>query len=116
MPTRTAIGPPLFAFTVPCFATGLPAGRKWGACMKWWFAIWIGFALFMMVSALVSALDLNWMGAAYLKLHHLIAIGTADFFATWIMLLVPPLVLWYAGVGILVLGRRAAIMLGLRAG
>src|ERR1700730_7573700 len=83
----------LFSYRASCRS-------QMGACMKWWFAIWIGFALFMMV----SALDLNWMGAAYLKLHHLIAIGTADFFATWTMLLVPPLVLWYGGVGILVLG------------
>jgi hypothetical protein len=89
--------------------------------MKWWFSIWIGFVLFTMVSSewhnpFNRDLDLSWMGAVYLKLHHLIAIGTADFFATWLMLLVPPVVIWYGGVGILVLGRRAAIMLGLRAG
>jgi hypothetical protein len=42
----------------------------------------------------------NWMGAAYLTLHHLITIGTANFFASWFILLVVPLLLWYAGLAV----------------
>ena len=43
---------------------------------------------------------LNWMGAVYVTLHHLIAVGTAEFFASWFTLLVPPLLLWYTGTAI----------------
>jgi hypothetical protein len=99
--------------------------------MKRWFAIWIAYALFMMVlntwnDPLYRNLpcpqpappeyvcDLNWMGVVYMTLHHFIAIGTVDFFKSWFMLLVPPFVLWYAGKLIVVVARRAAIMLGLR--
>jgi hypothetical protein len=87
--------------------------------MKRWFAIWISFALFVIAwsewhNPLYRDLDLNWMGAIYLTLHHLIAIGTIDFFASWILLLVPPLLLWYAGTVIVMVARQAAIMLGLR--
>jgi hypothetical protein len=99
--------------------------------MKRWFAIWIAFALFLMVwstyldplyhnlpcpppSPPSQVCDLNWMGIIYVTLRHLIAIGTADFVASWFFLLVPPLVLWYAGRVIVVVARRVAIMLGLR--
>jgi len=87
--------------------------------MKLWLALWIGSALVTMTwselhNPLYRDLGLNWMGAAYLTLHHLIAIGTADFFASWFMLLVPPLLLWYAGAATVAVARRVAIMLGLR--
>jgi K+ transporter len=80
--------------------------------MKLWLTIWIGFALVTMAwsewhNPLYGELGLTWMGAAYLTLHHFIAIGTADFFASWFMLLVPPLLLWYAGAGIIAVARRA---------
>jgi hypothetical protein len=81
--------------------------------MKRWFAIWTIFALFIMARSTwydplyrnlpCSApdtppslvCDLNWMGVVYVTFHHLIAVGTADFLASWLFLLVPPLLLWY---------------------
>jgi hypothetical protein len=70
--------------------------------MKRWFAVWtviafVGMARSAWHDPLYRDLDLNWMGAAYVTLHHLIAVGTADFFASWFMLLVPPVLLWYVG-------------------
>src|SRR4029077_19776362 len=81
--------------------------KMWVPSPKVWLALWIGCVLvatarFELHNPVYSDLGgLNWMGAAYVTLHHLIAIGTVDFFLSWFMLLVPPLVLW-------------AIMLGLR--
>jgi hypothetical protein len=85
--------------------------------MKRWFAVWAVLAFVVMARSewhnpLYRDLDLNWMGAAYVTLHHLIAVGTADFFASWFMLLVPPLLLWYAGTAIVLVVKRAAIKLG----
>lgn len=83
--------------------------KMWVPSPKVWLALWIGFVLVgtarsELHNPLYSDLGgLNWMGAAYMTLHHLIAIGTVDFFVIWFMLLVPPL--------LVVVARRVAIML-----
>jgi hypothetical protein len=97
-------------------ATGSPTTfstvKMWVPSPKVWLTLWIGFVL---VGTARSELHnplyhdlggLNWMGAAYMTLHHLIAIGTVDFIVIWFLLLVPPL--------LVVVVRRVAIMFGPR--
>jgi len=63
--------------------------------MNKWFAAWIVLTLTVMWWAAWNDPlypGINWMGATYLMLHHLVAVGTADFFAAWLFLLFPPLV------------------------
>jgi hypothetical protein len=83
--------------------------KMWVPSPKVCLALWIGCVLVTTArielhNPLYGDLGgLNWMGAAYVTLHHLIAIGTVDFFAIWIMLLVPPLLV----VGARRMGRAA---------
>jgi hypothetical protein len=121
-PSETDIPCPVIAY-LPATIMGIGEAH-----MKRWFAIWTIFALFIMArSAWYDPLyrnmpcstpplvcDLNWMGAVYVALHRLIAVGTVDFFASWLFLLVPPFLLWYMGAAILAVARRVATMLGLR--
>jgi hypothetical protein len=54
--------------------------------MKKWLIAWIVLALIVMWRAAWNDPlypGINWMGATYLTLHHLIAFGTADFYASW---------------------------------
>jgi hypothetical protein len=77
--------------------------------MKLVFVVWIALTLltvgwYELHDPVYRQSGLDSMGVASVALHHLVAFGTAEFFA---LLLIPPILLWCAGAAILVVARWA---------